>query len=339
MQPTRLTHLTPVTAGPTLGGSVITIHGNGLGAFRRWGAQAHNARCRWHHTEVAFPVITSRVPPTHHGVACPIVATCHSFTAPAAASPACTPPQVTIPTYLDDTQLVCQTSPQPFTSPQEVALEVALNDRDYIAITPEATLRFTYFVQPLAVHRLSPTGGRVDGGTLVTIEGAGFEAYEGINYTDVRFGWGDTYASNLTTPRELSDTRVVVGSFPAAAPGERNMSLALNALDLKQINISFLYYEQPSNFTACEPTGGPTRGGTAVTIHGGPFDVFSSDATKTLCRFGPVRHAAASNLPRPSTSLAPTFHGLPSRCATWPPPSSSATLSCARRRPPTSPRS
>jgi hypothetical protein len=43
VQPTRLTHLTPVTAGPSLGGSVITIHGEGLAAFARWGAQVSGA--------------------------------------------------------------------------------------------------------------------------------------------------------------------------------------------------------------------------------------------------------------------------------------------------------
>ena len=32
-QPTRLTHVSPVTADPTLGGSAVTIHGRGLSAF------------------------------------------------------------------------------------------------------------------------------------------------------------------------------------------------------------------------------------------------------------------------------------------------------------------
>ena len=52
LQPTSLTRLSPVTAGPTVGGSVITIHGAGLAAFATWGASASNARCRWHALEV-----------------------------------------------------------------------------------------------------------------------------------------------------------------------------------------------------------------------------------------------------------------------------------------------
>ena len=57
------------------------------------------------------------------------------------------------------------------------------------------------------------------------------------------------------------------------------------ALDRTEVE-RFLYYEQPTNFTAIEPTGGPTGGGTLVTITGGPFDRYSSVASDVLCRFG-----------------------------------------------------
>ena len=53
--------------------------------------------------------------------------------------------------------------------------------------------------------------------------------------------------------------------------GAQQLFLALNAHDLMPLNrTTFFYYEQPSNFTSCLPSGGPTRGGTAVTITGGP---------------------------------------------------------------------
>ena len=244
LQPAELTHLTPVTAGPMLGGSVVTVHGRGLAAFSKWGASASNARCRWHGMEL------------------------------------------TVPTYLDDTRLVCQTAAQPFAVPTEVLLEISLNDRDFIAVTPDTTLRFMYYVQPQAIKAISPTGGRLDGGTLVTIDGGGFEAYPGINVSDVRVGWGDTDSANQTTPLVLGDSRIIVAAYPSDDPAPRQLYLSLNVLNSLPINASFLYYEQPSNFTACEPTGGPTRGGTAVTIHGGPFDLFSTDVANTLCRFG-----------------------------------------------------
>ena len=87
------------------------------------------------------------------------------------------------------------------------------------------------------------------------------------------------------------------------------------------MHASFLYYEQPSNYTRCDPTGGPTRGGTSVTISGGPFDVFSTDASKTLCRFGASyvaadvfeRHAIVCTTPRAmaagTVQLALSFNG------------------------------
>ena len=112
------------------------------------------------------------------------------------------------------------------------------------------------------------------------------QAYPGVNISDVRFGWGDTETTNLTVPSLLSESRIVVRAYPADEPGPRQLYLALNTFNLLPINASFLYYRQPTNFSQCEPTGGPTRGGTAVTIQGGPFDVFSTDAANTLCRFG-----------------------------------------------------
>ena len=207
VQPTALTRITPFTAGPTLGGSVVTIHGEGLDAFTRWGAAASNARCRW------------------HGV------------------------QITIPSYINAQSLVCESAAQPFTAPTDVSLDIALNDRDFVKITDATRLTYTYYVQPQYVRSIHPTGGRVDGGTVVTITGGGFIAYPGVNLSDVRIGWGDTQASNLTVPRRLHDERLMVGAYPAAGPGAQQLFLSFNRLNLLPINASFLYYEQPSNFT------------------------------------------------------------------------------------------
>ena len=54
-QPTSLTHLTPIRAGPTAGGSSVTVHGTGLAAFAGWGAPPAAARCRWDGTQVTIP--------------------------------------------------------------------------------------------------------------------------------------------------------------------------------------------------------------------------------------------------------------------------------------------
>jgi hypothetical protein len=297
VQPSELTHLTPVTAGPTIGGSMVTIHGRGLGAFSTWGARPSNARCRW-----GGEAVHCRIDPE-----------------------ACT----TVPSYLSDEKLVCESAAQPFTFATEVTLEVALNDRDFIEIIPRKTeLRYTYYLQPRSIKAISPTGGRVDGGTLVTIDGGGFEAYSGINVSDVRFGWGDTLATNLTTPSVLSESRIVVRSYPAIDAGPQQLFLALNTFNLISINASdcslptascFHYYEQPLNYSASEPTGGPTRGGTSVTIQVSLFSTrlpFASKkrkplvpslCTRRVCRAARSTSSRATH-PTRSVALASTTY-------------------------------
>ena len=74
----------------------------------------------------------------------------------------------------------------------------------------------------------------------------------------VRLGWGDSYATNLTTPSSLAPRRLTVASFAAAEEGSRGLRLAMNAQDLVPINATFLYYRQPDEFSSVLPTGGPT---------------------------------------------------------------------------------
>ena len=50
----------------------------------------------------------------------------------------------------------------------------ALNRMDFIH---GAMLSFTYFVQPTRVSSITPAGGRMLGGTRVTIDGSGFTPY------------------------------------------------------------------------------------------------------------------------------------------------------------------
>ena len=259
-QPTTLTHLTPISRGPTAGGSVVTVHGVGLAAYHVWGAPPSKGRCRWDGA------------------------------------------RVTIPTYVSADFVVCPTAAQPFTTATTVSLELALNNVDFI---DTATLSYTYYVQPQYARAISPTGGQLRGGTRVMLDGEGFDAYPGVSAEDVRLGWGDFYATNLTTPFSLSPGRLTVASYPSLEPGPRGLSLALNQIDLVPINATFLYYRQPETFDSCLPTGGPTMGGTTVTIVGGPFNLFSDDSQDLLCRFGANYTRALSLLPHEIVCATP----------------------------------
>ena len=44
-----------------------------------------------------------------------------------------------------------------FTGPTDVSLEVSLNDRDFIALTPSTALTYTYYVQPEHITAIAPT--------------------------------------------------------------------------------------------------------------------------------------------------------------------------------------
>jgi hypothetical protein len=61
-----------------------------------------------------------------------------------------------------------------------------------------AALEYTYFVQPTAVAAIVPRGGRLRGGTRVTIHGDGFAAHAGASASEARVGWGDTYAPRMS---------------------------------------------------------------------------------------------------------------------------------------------
>ena len=125
------------------------------------------------------------------------------------------------------------------------------------------------------------------GGTRVTVYGEGFDAYPGIEASNVRLGWGDAhtrghgdnaFATNLTTPTRLADGTLVVESFPAAGPtAAARLYLAMNEYDLLPTNVSFLYYEQPTNFTAINRRAAPPAA--APSSISGPL-------TAILCRSG-----------------------------------------------------
>ena len=107
----------------------------------------------------------------------------------------------------------------------------------------------------------------------------------------MRLGWGDAHTRPRHNPRHQPDDADAAHRRRArrrVVPGRRadGGGAALSRddeYDLLPTSVSFLYYEQPTNFTAIEPTGGPTGSGTLVTITGGPHRYRRLDV---LCRFG-----------------------------------------------------
>jgi hypothetical protein len=161
----------------------------------------------------------------------------------------------------------------------EESLYLALNAADYT----DTGMRFRHYEQPSVFVRsreaadvahcdtsfdvrcatgLHPTGGVNEGGTSVTLFGAGLAAFT----SDAQLAscrWGETDAG-ITTPTAVEGTRIVCPT-PArelAATGDEAVALrvALNGVHFVHTSHTYTYYQQPLNFSSVSPKGGPVRG-------------------------------------------------------------------------------
>lgn len=101
--------------------------------------------------------------------------------------------------YLDKNQLRCQTPPhiEGFTF-----IQISLNSREY---TSEETLNY-FFHEPSSITRVKPSGGPIEGNSLVTITGTNMVKYDGLvlcRFGDESF-YDEYYDINLPIPRTVS---------------------------------------------------------------------------------------------------------------------------------------
>ena len=201
---------------------------------------------------------------------------------------------ITTPTAIDAGTIVCpMPSRHEAGDDERVALRVALNGVDF-AHTGHV---LTYYQQPLNFSSISPTGGALASGTVVTVLGEGFLAFSNES-AKARCRWGtdtngtllpsvaDANGTSHETPvLELSDDRVVCAAHPKANPGVRQLYLSLNAVDFGATGIEYKYFPQLTDLQMV-PTGGLVDGGTPVTFFGTGFDAFYGVLNDTLCRWG-----------------------------------------------------
>lgn len=118
---------------------------------------------------------------------------------------------------------------------------------------------FTYTGGPI-VTGVSPTGGSVAGGTVVTVSGAGFTGASAVTF-------GGSSGSNVTV---LSDTRLLVTS-PAHAAGAVHVVVWVGSVGSATSSADVFTYTGGPVVTGVSPTSGPPAGGTVVTITGSGF--------------------------------------------------------------------
>ena len=125
--------------------------------------------------------------------------------------------------------------------------------------SPSASDRFTFVAGP-TISSVSPNAGPLAGGTIVTVSGANLTGATGVSF-------GSTAATSFTVNSSTSISAVA----PAGAAGPVDISVTtLGGTTPASSSDRFTYVTGPV-ITSISPSGGPTAGGTNVTIIGANF--------------------------------------------------------------------
>ena len=246
-QPANFSSIYP-TGGALATGTTVTIFGEGFSAFS---SNASKVRCRWGldtNGTLLLDALASN-------------ATMHETAA----------------TELRSDRVVCIAHPKESAGERQVYL--SLNAVDFAS----TGLTYKYYEQLTGVV-MEPTGGLVDGGTLVTLTGARFDSFFG-KLNDTLCRWGNASDSSpVTIPVSVQPESMVCPSAPLPR-GLTELSIALNSIDFANLTLFYRSYEAPT-FETVGPTLGSSNGGVRVTITGIGFQRFAERASSCRCRWG-----------------------------------------------------
>lgn len=138
-------------------------------------------------------------------------------------------------------------------------LSFVINDIDYVdaSRTDYDTWLLRVAANP-AITDVSPSGGPTAGGTNITITGSNLTGATGVTI-------GGTAATNVT----VVDDTTITATTPAGTAGAKDVAVTTSGGSGTGTGL-FTYYTAPT-VTGISPTGGPTAGGTSVTITGTNF--------------------------------------------------------------------
>ena len=146
----------------------------------------------------------------------------------------------------------------------------------------ESSSEFLYYQRPI-ITRVFPHGGAFNGGTPITVEGAGFFHDDRFNATPkCKFG------STVVEATVLSSTRLQCVSPPGTLGQFTPLSVTINGQDEadSQTLPSFAYINTP-NIASISPVIGPATGGTMLEITGEGFVDMSRYPDEFSCIFKP----------------------------------------------------
>jgi PKD repeat protein len=156
---------------------------------------------------------------------------------------------------LSDTAITCRVPP----GLAGAAVEVRVDNANGTARLPQG---YRYHRAP-TLASLQPTQGSKNGGTPVTLHGAGF-LETGGGTPVVRFGGLPASAVSV-----LDDGTLTCSTPPLGSEGAVDVTL-VNANGAASLAQAFRYVTRPV-LTSLAPTSGPAHGGTLVTLHGSGF--------------------------------------------------------------------
>jgi hypothetical protein len=130
------------------------------------------------------------------------------------------------------------------------------------------------------VTKVTPSVGSISGGTVVVVEGSGFED---SSMLACAFG-EDAYSPSVTY---ISPTSITCEVPSQSSPKSVHLSVSSNGIDFSSDNVAFEFLGDPELFSF-EPISGATTGGTSVLIIGYNF----ANTNHLSCKFGEVTSTA-----------------------------------------------
>ena len=172
--------------------------------------------------------------------------------------------------YLSDNAILCVS---PAHATDTVTVKVSLGDDMFVTVPSEFT-----FVPVPVVESISPSVGLLNGGTVVTVTGHGFEAIAGEDpLLQCIFG------ENSVDAKVIAESTIVCVTPSVSAPIEVVFSIGVSGIGSSRGSAKFTYVDDII-LKAVSPSRGSTQGGALVTVLAVQFPL----VTSVSCSFGNI---------------------------------------------------
>ena len=147
------------------------------------------------------------------------------------------------------------------------------------------TLAFFLYAEPI-IENIHPALGPTNGGTLVTVSGAGFPGVL-ASQASCKFGSAEAVLGRQV----LGHPSAIVCMSPRASASAQALSLSFNGQTFSA-PVSFEYHE-PLTLHRLSPSCGPISGMTDLHLDGGPIPHRALHLDLVLCRIGSIESTAS----------------------------------------------